>query len=258
MVLILLYLWSNFFSQVEATDSFHKGIKIDAGRKNDRYRKALEQFHRSLPILFRQAIGDSSCEYHEKLVTRLSSKDVILSFNYDCLIETALQKEVKSRWNPGEGYGFTAHGNVKSWPSRKGITLLKPHGSLNWNIDAGAKVTTLEAKPYDISTAKGRIIPPTWFKNIEKYPYEDVWKRARREIRECTALIVIGYSIPPTDLFSRILFRIDIKTIEFLVIANPNFSHRQKFLDLINDKMAKNARIVEFDNLEKLAKSLSP
>ena len=175
----------------------------------------------------------------KSLLPRLSSKDVILSFNYDCLIEKALQEKAKSRWNPGEGYGFPAQGNVKNWQSRKGITLLKPHGSLNWNIDAGAKVTTLEARPYDIRTAKGRIIPPTWFKNIEKYPYEDVWKRARYEIRECEALIVIGYSIPLTDLFSRILFRTDIKTIEFLVIANPNFSDRQKFLNLIKDKLSR-------------------
>ena len=58
-----------FFSQVEATDNFHKEIKIGAGRRNDQYGRALEQFHRSLPILFRQAIGDNNCEYHEKLVT---------------------------------------------------------------------------------------------------------------------------------------------------------------------------------------------
>ena len=47
-----------FFSHVEAADRFHKEIKIDRGPKNLQYRQALQQFHRSLPILFKQAIGN--------------------------------------------------------------------------------------------------------------------------------------------------------------------------------------------------------
>lgn len=254
----------HFFSHVEAADRFHEEVKIDSGPKIRSYRQALQKFHRSLPILFKRAIGNNNCEYHERLVSRLLPEDVILSFNYDCLIDAALYKHPKKLWNPAEGYGFTAQVNAKSSHAKMGrirspkksITLLKPHGSLNWDgVPAGQ--VSLTANPYNIKTAEGRIIPPTWFKSVKEYPYEDVWKRTRREIRECRALIVIGYSIPPTDLFSRLLFRIDVNSIEFLVIANPIFSDRQKFIDLIDGNTKANLRVVEFDNLEKLANSLS-
>lgn len=254
-----------FFSQVESTDSFHKEIKINPGRRNEQYQKALEQFYCSLPILFNKSIGNKSCEYHERLVNCLHTNDIILSFNYDCLIDTALRNRAGKRWNPKEGYGFPVQGDVSNWCARRSrgknaknsILLLKPHGSLNWCIDKKRQVI-LEEKPYDIPSAKDRIIPPTWFKNPRKKPYKSVWESIRREIQGCSALVVIGYSMPSTDLFSRALFKTDLQSIKFLVVANPNHSDRQKFIDLIKDKIGEFAPIVEFDNLKDLASSLKP
>lgn len=138
---------------------------------------------------------------------------------------------------------------------KKVFFLLKPHGSLNWNIDCNGRVS-LEQNPYAIKTAKGRIIPPTWFKYPNEQPYKSVWENIRREIRGCSALVVIGYSMPPTDLFSRGLFKTDLESIKFLVAANPDHSDRRRFIDLIKDKIEESAPIVEFDNLKGLASSL--
>lgn len=254
-----------FFSQVESTNRFHEDIKINRGRKNAQYQKALKHFYCSLPILFNQAIGKKSCEYHERLVASLHPKDVVLSFNYDCLIDTALRNRAGKLWKPEEGYGFDVQGDTSSWrtegakerDAKKSILLLKPHGSLNWNIDEKGKVN-LEPNPYDIKTAKGRIVPPTWFKDPKEEPYKSVWQRIRREIQGCRALVVIGYSMPSTDLFSRALFKTDLRSIEFLVVANPDISDRRRFIDLIKDKVEISTPIVELNNLKELVSGLKP
>lgn len=259
----------HFFSQVEYMNRFHQEFNIDPGRKKIKYYRMLERFYRSLPILFNQAIGNESCEYHERLVDLLHTNDVILSFNYDCLIDNALRNRAGKRWNPEKGYGFSVREGVSNWrakrlrgrDAKRSISLLKPHGSLNWHIN-GTGLVTLEEKPYDIKSAEGRIIPPTLFKNIEEKPYKNIWEKIRREIRGCRALIVIGYSVPATDLFSRALFRADISSkikreeLEFLILVNPDHVARQEFVNLIRDGIKESTRIIEFDNLKEMANSL--
>ena len=260
-----------FFSQVEYMDRFQRKVNISRGPTPGKYQNALNWFYCSLVVLLKQAIGEQTCEYHERLAVCLHTNDVILSFNYDCLIDTALRDRAGKRWNPDKnGYGFSIQNGGAYWRSqrsigreaKRSIKLLKPHGSLNWKIDDGKVV--LEQDPYDIPTAEGRIIPPTWFKDVGEEPYNDVWADIRNEIRGCRALIVIGYSIPPTDLFSRALFKAEINSkigrekLEFLIIANPDRSARQKFVDLVQDGIEESTRILEFHNLEELADSLPP
>lgn len=257
-----------FFSQVEYTHRFHDELNVDPGPKIKRYQKALEAFYRSLPTLFMQAIGTQPCEYHQSLVGGLYTNDVVISFNYDCLIDAALRDRAKRRWDPDkEGYGFPVHHGGPDWctPEGKGapkqsITLLKPHGSLNWNINGNN--VSLEGDPYNIDSAKDRIVPPTWFKRLDQEPYASVWKRARHEIRKCRALIVIGYSVPPTDLFSRALFKAEVSSkvqrekLDFLAIANPDRSARQRFVDLVSGGIEHSTRVLEFENFRQLALSL--
>ena len=66
------------------------------------------------------------CSRHRWLVERfLEPGDVVISFNYDLIMDTALVRH--SDWSEGDGYGLKQHGD-----GRDQITLLKPHGSLNW------------------------------------------------------------------------------------------------------------------------------
>lgn len=258
-----------FFSQVEYTDRFHNETKIDRGPKILQYQKALDWFYRSLPILLSQTTENKNCKYHKQLVTNLHTNDVILSFNYDCLIDTALRDGAGKRWNPKKGYGCRVKSGDLHWCKRTGrgrdtknsIALLKLHGSLNWRISKGQVI--LRRNSYGASSAKGNIIPPTWFKYLNKDPYKSVWRRTRREIRKCRALIVIGYSMPSMDLFSHALFKTEISSkieredkIEYLVIANPDPSARQRFIDLMGDGMGESTRVLQFDSLRELAHSL--
>ena len=257
-----------FFSQAEYTDRFHSELKVDRGQRIRRYKKALDAFYESIPLLFAEAIGGSRCEYHERLARLLFTEDAVMSFNYDCIIDAALRDAVRVRWDPGkEGYGFALASGADHWrgPRGKGhpkgsITLLKPHGSLNWTIK-GDRVA-LTAKPYQAASADGRIVPPTWFKRLQQDPYASVWKRARLEMRRCKALFVIGYSVPVTDLFSRALFKAEAgsklkrEKLDFLVLANPDRVARERFVDLVQGAIEPSTRILEFETFRDLVDSL--
>lgn len=257
-----------FFSQAEYTDRFHTQIKVGRGRRTGRYKKALEAFYESIPLLFDKAVGNGRCEYHERLARMLFTDDAVMSFNYDCIVDAALRDVARTRWDPGkDGYGFSVKAGAEHWRGRRGkgrpsrsVTLLKPHGSLNWTV-LGRRVT-LAVKPYQNSSAKGRIIPPTWFKRLEQHPYRSVWRRARQEVRSCRALLVIGYSVPVTDLFSRALFKAEAgsklkrEKLEVLALANPDRIARERFVDLVHGAIEPSTRILEFDGFRELVESL--
>lgn len=259
-----------FFSQAEYTDRFHQELKIGPGPRIKKYRTALDRFYSVLPRLFASAIGNRTCALHGQLATRLFVEDVVLSFNYDCLMDAALRDHANRRWDPDLGaYGFEVLGGSAAWrrhagkgaPFKSSITLLKPHGSFNWRRSSRGAVA-LEQQPYSIATARDRIIPPTWFKRLTDEPFADIWKRARAEIRACRALVVIGYSVPATDLFSRALFKAEVgakehrPALEYLVLVNPDGGARARFAELVGGGIGPKTRILEFDTFEAMVRSL--
>ena len=89
-----------------------------------------------------------------------------------------------------------------------------------------------------------------------------MWKRARLEVRRCKALLVIGYSVPVTDLFSRALFKAEAgskvkrEKLGFLVLANPDRVARERFVELVRGAIEPSTRILEFDGFQELVDSL--
>lgn len=88
--------------------------------------------------------ANQTCQYHKSLVSHLAPGDVVISFNYDTIMDHALHS--LGSWNYSEGYGVSFNPEVSSHVSHKRygccempgmkmedrILLLKPHGSLNW------------------------------------------------------------------------------------------------------------------------------
>ena len=76
------------------------------------------------------------------------------------------------------------------------IEILKLHGSLNFdrnrNEGQGNPLTTALADPY--------ILPPIFNKLTTSTPRE-MWKVALQRLRETKNIIVIGYSLPETDIY---------------------------------------------------------
>jgi hypothetical protein len=80
-------------------------------------------------------LASHSCPLHDYLSTSwLRSGDVVVSFNYDLIMDNSLVRS--GRWVEWSGYGFPAHieqpRNMSAEIRESEITLLKPHGSLNW------------------------------------------------------------------------------------------------------------------------------
>jgi hypothetical protein len=74
---------------------------------------------------------------HLKLAKLLNSNDIVITFNWDTLMDRALHQE--KRWSTDSGYGFNAHKIYRNqWVKPetnlniKSPKLIKLHGSTNW------------------------------------------------------------------------------------------------------------------------------
>lgn len=262
-----------FFSQIQFMDTFHSDLQITPGPKITRYRENLKSFSKIILEVFNKAfyVGKEMvrCKYHAKIARDLEPGDAIISFNYDCLADLALKHAAGNKWNAKNGYGFQIQDGCEHWHMHAGrgrpydtgtIKLLKMHGSLNWNRNGDNVV--LRKLPYDIGAARneGEIIPPVWNKLISKDKvYKKIWKQARTCLRESRILIVIGYSVPETDLMSQALIRVETseKTKDCIVIVNPNQEDRLKFRKLVSSSIGPNTRIIELETLLDLKKYLA-
>ena len=167
------------------------------------------------------------------------------------LIEESL--EDANLWNPKDGYGVRVFRTTGEWSkhwllernykqgSKSKIQLLKLHGSLGWTIYNNQQIR-LKPRPYSVpknKTEKISILPPGWNKRIDKNPYKIFWRQARLKLERCKTLMIIGYSLPETDLLSRALFsevvrlRISRKMfLEQLILVEPSESVQEKFIKL--------------------------
>ncbi len=183
---------------------------------------------------------------HVKLADQLTDSDTVISFNYDLLMDYALEHTQK--WFPYSGYRIAFKQVIdhdKFLPplitARLGIPYLKLHGSLNWlygispyriifNVPAptGEDLFLLRsinheiiAGPMDIAgkheytenniyyDLHSLIIAPR-----EDKPYSSIarallnlWDIAANAMKVADELVLIGYSIPESDTKSRELLQ---------------------------------------------------
>src|SRR6185369_1752983 len=114
--------------------------------------------------------------------------------------------------------------------------LLKLHGSLNWGVCKSCKIivplplasylsdgsrddlwavksvqlpvsrSLSQVTHHDQSVGGPLIVPPTWGKTSSYLGLPYIWGRAARELASAENIIVIGYSLPPSDSFFRYLY----------------------------------------------------
>jgi len=161
--------------------------------------------------------GNRRTEY-DALAEVLQSQDVVISLNYDTLLDSAL---VRRGWDPKQGYGMLGGTDKFRWKPRKinpnltGVRLLKLHGSLNWFV--GGSFSNLSAvfnkKPNyvgcprmnDLSGHVRQIIPPIYGKFFEHAHWRKLWLDAYTALREAEVLVVVGCSLIDTDFHLRAL-----------------------------------------------------
>jgi hypothetical protein len=151
----------------------------------------------------------------------------VITFNYDIGADVAL---VRAGRVPN--YGL----EDASQPERSSIDLLKLHGSINWasesetrtvrpihlqkylshyNARSGTSIVRIgkQLKEYFAKFEKGVgvdpepvIVPPSWNKGLYHQDLKKVWTLAARHLSEARNIFVIGYSLPETDAFFRLLY----------------------------------------------------
>jgi hypothetical protein len=172
----------------------------------------------------------------DRLVQSLSEEHVVITFNWDVLIELAILRS-------GREYAYLPSDNMAG-----AIVILKPHGSINWFalldregiwIKSGSNLRTIAGEhvyyltyannpldPIDEAylseparsalSREPAIVPPTAAKILSvggtpsddfvrhghTEPIKETWRVAARAFNEASEVVVIGYSLPGTDATS--------------------------------------------------------
>lgn len=271
-----------FFTQLEALEDFHTNLKITRGPKIKAYATQLDQFVEAIAVFFGLIFKDDKgdrleCRYHDAIAKALYAEDVVISFNYDCLMDDALTRHANNRWDPNRSYGIGIDKGTEHWKTKvpqKGqhphspIALLKLHGSLSWKRGAhgtGVNLVDLRQDPYeDVARSKSEVVPPVWDKRISKDEvYKSIWKQARTALPLGPVLIVAGYSVPPTDMLSQVLMRVSAseratnRKLTHLILVNPDPEARSRMIQLMHAGLSTSTVIVELSNMKELADLLS-
>ncbi len=228
-----------FFTYVECCREVDRELNVSRGPKRRQYADAADRFVRIVTLMLQQSCRYNPCAYHQQLAARLEPGDTVISFNYDTIIDDALVKMGGNRWRGNDRYGVPVTGRGDAWvgetttgrPCNSTVRLLKLHGSTHWRSwDEKAKAVLLAKDGYGIK--QPLLVPPAWNKRITNHqPLGEIWKKARRSLQAARALIIIGYSLPRTDLLFRALLSLDTcqsmerrQKLRQLCIVNPSAS----------------------------------
>jgi hypothetical protein len=251
--------------------------KIDTFAKSRHRPKDWQRRRRTLEELIRRIIIHTTCDttaaphaprvskHHKTILKELQEGDTLLTFNYDTVIEEAFDSADK--WSPVDGYGPEVFGRRLDWARKwlrnrrasstqeSRILLIKLHGSLSWELYRTKKVR-MKPRPYVVRPGKREtisILPPGWDKEIARNPYKQLWQQARSRLESCKSLIVIGYSLPETDLLARALFaevvrrrEVGGKHLKQLHIADPSATTVQRLLDLFNPALGAQGHVFRY------------
>jgi SIR2-like protein len=239
----------------------------DLARKRDRLKQAIAVVLED-SLTERGDSGASSrrpkrCKHHEVVVRKcIRRQDDIISFNYDCVLDYALKDYGSRKWNPRYGYGLGTRGSAlkgyTAWQpktpalSMQTVHFYKLHGSLHFN-EVQRRVVHLKQRPYtrQAGDMQFTILPPESQKAYDKGIFSELWRAAGRAIHRAKHIVVVGYSLPPTDLHSTALLRTSVRNegLRSLVIVNPDREARQRIRAVMQRGLSPETRVLSFDYL---------
>src|SRR5258706_6840358 len=182
----------------------------------------------------------------------------IVTFNYDlCLDWTFHLAGLRPDYRlPNDG------------PDGRGsVDVLKLHGSLNWSWCEHCGIiprrlsdlTNKIVQPLNDGTARLTvadfiglqtcnkcskqfarepvIVPPTWNKgSFSSASMKSVWGRAAKHLAEAEYIVVIGYSVPPTDHFFHYLYALGTMSatrVKKILVYNPDATVEERYRRLL-------------------------
>lgn len=108
----------NVFSQLMASDEISSLPQRRRGPHLQGYRRAAEDFYVSLTELLETTCAGKICLHHNAVVERLKARDAIISFNYDCLIDSSLAQNAT---HMGDGIQPGVTGIPLQWVASTGV-----------------------------------------------------------------------------------------------------------------------------------------
>ncbi len=113
------------------------------------------------------------------------ANDTFITFNWDLTLERTL-------WDDSDGLAFWyTYPPDSSEPS---VTLLKPHGSIDWFADLPK-----------MAGCNPVIVPPVSAKEFSHRILKQTWRGIYRAVSDATELFILGYSLPREDQFARLV-----------------------------------------------------
>jgi hypothetical protein len=178
-------------------------------------------------------------EFSRQLVSKLDGNDSVLTFNWDLLLDepfTTIASE-KPHLENFIGTRYSSSNAAGGNPERGLGLYLKLHGSLNWFLCTNAKckfASEIQVDPdihycllraaglraesdiwtvdlrcsYCGSATEPLIVPPLVRKPItDNTIIRSIWGLARNKLEFAKRMVVIGFSVAPTDFFVHWLLR---------------------------------------------------
>ena len=165
-------------------------------------------------------------------------RDTVISFNYDLLLDRALcDIGFKVNYGLPNTSTVTGYHEITASFTDTAVPYYKVHGSANWircecpeshdkgvyiappRVNPKAAIDTLLQKSLEncpwctralkemckdpLSHHTPIIIPPTWNKAGYQSFVQPVWVAAMKALREAWRIVIIGFSLPETDIFFR-------------------------------------------------------
>lgn len=196
-------------------------------------------------------------KYYNLIDNWIGKGTTIITLNYDTLLESMIHS-IHSDVDLNMVYctdfirdGGTGKGSrINSVPQ-----LLKLHGSINWYYpswgddnsqiyyDDNYSDHRKKLKSFKNDSFYPFIIPPTYLKQdcIFHDQIIKIWSYTREAIQKHTDIIVIGYSLPPSDiairnLFSGAVFPHCKSKSKKIYIVNPDKTVADRFKELVGEK----------------------
>ena len=180
-------------------------------------------------------------QYLADLLSTYSRGDVVITFNWDVLVERCLAEQ--GRWTPSDGYGIHVDllrndRPLLGLPQSSEITVLKLHGSMGWyqharfpygllfdgpgvfadlgfavdnhpahssNADPNITIEEYKERFANFYLQHPLFLYPSYAKRLVTPEFQSIWVEAGRVVAVASEVDVYGYSLPDADTAVRVL-----------------------------------------------------
>jgi hypothetical protein len=179
-------------------------------------------------------------------------QNTIITFNYDTVLEESL-----ANWKVPIWYGFDDGSVIYDDTSNhsptnyeQSLPVLKLHGSVNWAHPNKDDTQLRVYGSYSDIVALSRqvvLVPPTWRKTFGG-ALTGVWNNAVKALTEATRIIMVGFSIPPTDIHFKFLMAAGLQdniSLRNIYCFNPDSSVENNLFAIVRPEL-RDRKTVEF------------